>query len=501
MNNGKICISISAETSAELLKKFERAEATADVVELRFDGMRAAEVRLVFAALKPTKPVLFTYRPRSQGGNAPDAAVDRVGFWMSLFSECEVEKELMWLDNEIDFGTSLKWSGGHTSIRSFHDFSGVPDNLDAIYRDLEQLGNILKIAAAVENATHAIPLWKLLEHADENHDIIPIAMGEAGKWTRALSLAHGAFMTYASLESSSETAPGQISADDLINVFRVKELDRDTEAYGLIAGDTGYSVSPWMHNAAFKEREMNCVFVPFQTNNLDEFMRRMVMPETREVELNLRGFSVTNPHKKEIIRYLDRLDETAKKIGAVNTVKIENGKLLGYNTDAHGFITPLKKVLNTLKGKRVAIAGAGGAARACTYALKQEGADVTIYARKQRNAIAFAEEFDVKYGNATNSFRPGTVDILVNTTPLGTKGENENAAIVSGNQLSGIKLIYDLVYNPLETHLLFEARRAGIQAIGGLEMLVAQGAKQFEIWTGQPAPIQKMAAAVKKKLK
>lgn len=268
----------------------------------------------------------------------------------------------------------------------------------------------------------------------------------------------------------------------------------------MIAGDTSYSVSPWLHNAAFKEKEMNRVFVPFQTSDLDEFVRRMVMPETREVELNLRGFSVTNPHKKEIIRYLDRLDETAKKIGAVNTVMIENGKLLGYNTDAHGFIAPLKKVFNSLKGKRVAIAGAGGAARACTFALKQEGADVTIYARKPRNAVALAEEFDVKYGNATNSFRPGTVDILVNATPLGTKGENENAAIVSGNQLNGIKLIYDLVYNPLETRLLFEARRAGIQAIGGLEMLVAQAAKQFEIWTGQPAPIQKMTAAVKKKL-
>ncbi len=221
-------------------------------------------------------------------------------------------------------------------------------------------------------------------------------MGEAGKWTRILGLAHGAFMTYASLDAGSETAPGQVSAEDLIEVYRAKELNEQTEIYGIIGGNTSYSMSPYMHNAAFKSAKLNSVFVPLQVGNLDEFIARMVKPETREIELNFKGFSVTIPHKQNIIKHLDFVDETAKKIGAVNTVKIENGKLYGYNTDAEGFIEPLKNFYGDLKDAKVAIFGAGGAARACVFALTQENADVTIFARNAEKAESLAEEFKVQ---------------------------------------------------------------------------------------------------------
>src|SRR5262249_54836428 len=156
---------------------------------------------------------------------------------------------------------------------------------------------------------------------------------------RILGLAHGAYLTYASLESGSETAPGQISAEDMKNVFRVKELDESTDVYGIIAGDTSYTMSPYVHNAAFKAAGVNAVFVPLQVSDLDEFIRRMVRPETREIELNFKGFSVTNPHKQAIVRHLDFLYETARNTGAVNTISIENGKLYGHNTDADGFLS------------------------------------------------------------------------------------------------------------------------------------------------------------------
>src|SRR5262249_46574426 len=156
--------------------------------------------------------------------------------------------------------------------------------------------------------------------------VIPIAMGESGKWTRILGLAHGAFLTYASLETGKETASGQITVDEMHDVYRAKELDKTTEVFGIIAGNTGYTVSPVMQNAAFKAAELNAVFVPFQVKDLDEFMHRIVKPATREIELNLKGFSITNPHKQSIIPHLDEIDETAKTIGAVNTVKVEDGK-------------------------------------------------------------------------------------------------------------------------------------------------------------------------------
>ncbi|NOT47926.1 MAG: shikimate dehydrogenase, partial [Acidobacteria bacterium] len=306
------------------------------------------------------------------------------------------------------------------------------------------------------------------------------------------------FMTYASPETGSEAAPGQIPARDLIDVFRVKELDRETEVFGIVAGNSSYSISPWMHNAAFKTAGMNRVFIPLQVADLDEFIRRMVRKETREVELNFKGFSVTNPHKQTMLQYVDEIDETVAKIGAVNTVKIEDNKLFGYNTDAPGFILPLKKAVGDLKGSRVSVVGAGGAARACVYSLLNEGAEVTLLARDPKKASVLAEEFGIAVKEISDE-RFDT-DILVNTTPLGTKGDNENATIARAERLDGLKLVYDLVYNPLETLLIKEAAAVSVPAIGGLKMLIAQGARQFEIWTGAEAPVTEMTAAVKKKL-
>lgn len=504
MNNGKICISISTDSADILLSQLQQAEALADVVELRLDAMIPTEINTVFASVKPTKPLLFTYRPSSQGGNAPDAVNERAGFWMSLFTECEVERELMWFDNEMDFGTALKWPDGYVSVRSFHDFSGIPDRLNSVYDGIASFNQIIKIAAMVADASEAIPIWNLIDRArSESQQIIPIAMGESGKWTRILGLAHGAFMTYASLDAGTETAPGQISAADMIDVFRVKELDRETEVFGVVAGDASYSVSPGMQNAAFKAAGMNRVFVPLQVADLDEFISRMVKPQTREVELNFRGFSITNPHKQAIMRHLDEIDDTAAKIGAVNTVKIDGGKLYGYNTDAPGFVAPLKGAFGDLKGALVAIVGAGGAARACIYALKQEGADVTLFARDTNKAAVLAKEFGITLKEFQISNLRSDIsecDILVNATTLGTKGETQDTTIATAEQLKDVKLVYDLIYNPIDTLLIREANKAGVPAIGGLEMLIAQGAKQFEIWTGETAPLEAMSAAVKKKL-
>ncbi|MEO8042643.1 MAG: shikimate dehydrogenase, partial [Acidobacteriota bacterium] len=240
---------------------------------------------------------------------------------------------------------------------------------------------------------------------------------------------------------------------------------------------------------------------PMQVGDLDAFMRRMVAGATREIELHFKGFSVTNPHKKSIIRYLAEVDETARQIGAVNTVKIENGKLHGYNTDAPGFITPLTNTYSDLRGAHASVVGAGGAARACVYALKQAGVDVTILARDAAKGAAMAAEFDVRFEKPTTDSQPLTTDILVNATPLGTKGELEEDSIAVASELVGVQLVYDLVYNPAETKLIKEARTAGVKTLGGLDMLIAQGARQFEIWTGSDAPIDEMRSAINAHLK
>ncbi|MBC7899646.1 MAG: shikimate dehydrogenase [Saprospiraceae bacterium] len=503
MNNGNICVSVCTANGGELSGQIKKAEEFADVIEVRFDCMEPQDIVPSFALLDSVKPVLLTFRPKEHGGNADVNLPGRIGFWMTFVRDGVPDEEKIWFDNEPDLANILQWLPGCTVIRSFHDFSGVPDDLDALFDTLSAKGDVVKIACSVDTITNAIPIWKLLERARSEQKLyIPIAMGEAGKWTRILGLAHGAFMTYASLDAGSETAPGQITARDMADIYRVKELDENTGVYGIVGGNTGYSVSPFMHNAAFRSQKMNAVFVPLQVSDLDEFMLRMVKPDTREVELNFKGFSVTNPHKRSIMRHLDFIDETAAAIGAVNTVKIEDGKFYGYNTDAPGFIEPLINRFGDLKGARVAIFGAGGAARACIYALKQEGSDLTLIARDPQKAKKLSGEFDIRFHHLTTGRRlpASAFDIIVNATPLGTAGDLENESIVTAEQFNGVRLVYDLIYNPPETRLMREATAANVPVIGGLEMLIAQGARQFKIWTGLDAPLREMSGGVRSRL-
>ncbi len=502
MNNGKICVSVCAETGIEFIENIKQAAEFADVIELRFDCLQTNEIENAIENLpKIDKPYLATFRPKEQGGKRELSLGERLKFWESLL--WANKDKIFWVDFEFDMSFVVNLQKTLT-IASSHDFSGVPENLSATYEVFSITNaDVLKTAVQANDITDSIAVWKLLERAKkENKQIIPIAMGEAGKWTRILGLAHGAFMTYAALDAESETAPGQVSAGDLIEVYRVKELDENTEVYGILGGNTVYSMSPFVHNAAFKFHNLNAVFVPLQVQNLDAFMRRMVKPETREVELNFKGFSVTIPHKQNIIKHLDYLDETAEKIGAVNTVKIIDGKFYGYNTDAHGFVEPLLNSYGDLGGAKVAVLGAGGAARACVYALKEEGAEVTIFARDLAKAKLLADEFKVNSERfKVQNENYNEFDILVNTTPLGTKGELENQSIAVAGQIESVKLVYDLVYNPFQTRLMTEADKANVPKIGGMAMLIAQAMRQQKIWTGKDAPMRVMSRAILERLR
>jgi 3-dehydroquinate dehydratase / shikimate dehydrogenase len=519
MNNGKICVSVCAETADEFIENIKRAEKLADIIELRFDCLRKNELdkilsQLSFLRKNFEKPFLITFRPKEQGGKRElDFIRDRISFWFS----CSEIRDVDFVDIEFD----LFCDAGHNwklrelekpkYICSYHNFKRAYKKLNFLYErmadarleytETKRKADVIKIAVQPDDITDCLGVWELLTIARrENRQIIPIAMGEAGKWTRILGLAHGAFMTYAALDSESETAPGQISAKDLTEVYRVKELNEKTEVFGIIGGNTSYSMSPYIHNAAFKFHNLNSVFVPLQVKNLDEFMRRMVKPETREINLNFRGFAVTVPHKIEIMKYLDSIDETAEKIGAVNTISFIDGAMRGFNTDAEGFIQPLQNIFGDLNGADAAVIGAGGAARAVCYALKKAGANVTVYARNLQKAEKLKTDFEIKLENLSTTKKYGDFDILVNTTPLGTKGDLENQTPATAEQLEKLKLVYDLVYNPLQTKLMSEADKAQVPKISGLEMLITQAAAQQKIWTGLDAPIEEIRAVVSDKL-
>lgn len=492
MNNGRICIPVCARTAGETLREIRRAETLADVIEIRFDCLENGQTELLLAEIaksKIGKPLLATFRSPEQGGYGNACRAERLAFWNQDFSgfwAVDVEQDIA---SEISVDTM--------KIASFHDFERTPDNLEEICWSLAASGSdVVKIAVAAADVTDAISVWEL--NAGEK-PLIPIAMGEAGKWTRILGPAHGRLLTYASLDDGKGTADGQITAQEMLDIYRVKNLNKDTRVFGVIGDPVSSSLSPYMHNPAFSASNENAVFMHLQVTDLDQFLRRMVKAETSEVDLNFAGFSVTMPHKQAVMKYLDEIDPVAQKIGAVNTVKVDrDGRMTGYNTDAYGFLLPLKEHFGDLSKARAAVFGAGGASRACVYSLKEEGAKVTVFARDPKRAEALSRQFDVAVmPMSTFSDRSGTAcDLVVDTTPLGMKGPFENESLLTSDELLGVRFVFDLVTSPGDTPLITAAKQAGIPAMGGIEMLIAQGAKQFEIWTGHEAPIALMRAAV-----
>ena len=477
MSRSKICVPVCERDLNAVRHACERAAEWADLIELRLDCLATTPESLTEILQNVSRPVILTFRPSEQGGHRELSREERKRFWTTLAPRGED----IWWDVEGDLAQELSpdWS---RVIVSHHDFNGVPDDLNDIYSRLASTpAHVVKIAVQAQDIPDCLPVFELLSRAHrDGREIIAIAMGNAGIATRVFGPARGAFLTYGALGAESATAPGQLTARNLRSLYRIDQIDRDTIVCGLIGMPAMHSVSPQYHNSWFAAGGWNGVYLPFEVKDVDSFMSRMVHPRTRELDWNLRGLSVTAPHKQTVMKHLDWIDSTAREIGAVNTILVKEHDLSGFNTDAPGFISPLVEKLGPPNGLRAAIIGAGGAARAVIWALRQENANVTIFARDVSKAQPLAETFDV----ATQSLAAATFanyDLVVNTTPLGS-GAYVDQSPVTAEQLNGVRCVYDLIYNPAETKFLQEGRKAGCDTIGGLEMLVAQAQIQFEIW-------------------
>ncbi len=457
----RVCVPVCEKDLSAFKSSSERAIQWGDIVELRLDCLEAEDLSIAVSDLN--KPVILTFRPSEQGGYRNLSRDTRQNFWTTA-----IRGDAIWWDLEADLAEDVSpdWS---RTIVSHHDFSGVPPDLEKIYERLAQTpARIIKIAVQANEITDCIPVFRLLDRArSEGREIIAIAMGDAGIATRILGPSRGAFLTYGSLADDSATAPGQVNACKLRSLYNIDTIDEETIICGLVGRPVMHSVSPHIHNAALAYDNINGVYLPFEVADIDSFMKGMVHPRTRELDWNLRGLSVTAPHKQSVMKFLDWIEPDAKEIGAVNTIVVEKDRLLGYNTDATGFIEPLRRRIRPLRGRQVAIIGAGGAARAATWALEREGAKVTLFARDVSKVNVPCEPL------SSASF--DGYDLVVNATP---------GAPATQEQLRGAQWVYDLVYNPIETQLRKEAREAGCQTLGGLEMLIAQAKIQFELWTG-----------------
>jgi shikimate dehydrogenase len=260
--------------------------------------------------------------------------------------------------------------------------------------------------------------------------------------------------------------------------------------YGLFGNPIGHSLSPVMHNAAYQAMGLPAKYLPFQVSNAEEALRRI-----RDMEI--RGASVTLPFKTAMMAHLDEVDEDSRVIGAVNTLRVQEGKIRGTNTDWIGFNRSLKQHLD-MRGKTFAVMGSSGAARAAIFGIKKEGGNPLVLYRNPETGNALARDFDCPC-RPLSDLGDTEAHCLINATPVGMAPDAESTLARKG-ELARFEWVMDMVYNPLETVLLKEAQAAGCGVITGLPMLVFQGAEQIRIWTGREPPVEWMANAAKEEL-
>ena len=487
----KVCVAIIGTTAAEMIEKASAVVKESPFLEFRLDYLEkplAAMPRFKqFFEENTAATAIATCRRAALGGK----------FQGSIAAEVEVLAKaaasgFQLADIELETVESLKKADflqfretGIALIISHHDFAATKD-LDGIYARIAPYNpDFFKIVPTAKALVDNVTLIRFLERMNDHTNLIGICMGDAGIISRVLGVRAGSAFTFAAATPGEETGPGQIAARTLLETYRIDHVDAATKVYGVAGNPIRSSLSPIMMNTAFRRETVNAVYLALQTTKLSDLLKLVT-------EIPIQGVSITMPLKEEILPHLQQTDALSAKIGAVNTIRLLDGKLYGFNTDVAGIILPLEKRLS-LRGAKVLVLGAGGAARAAVFGLRDKGAEVFILNRTPETAQKLARQSGSKTIKK-DAVSKTAFDVILNATPVGMAG-NKTASLLEAKDLN-CKLVFDLVYNPLETPLIHMARKMGIPFITGIEMFIQQGARQFEIFTGKPAPEEEMFRVV-----
>ena len=475
MVRARLCATVTAETTAGL-RAARDAAAGADLVELRLDGVRDLDVAGALAGR--AGPVVATCRPVREGGRFAGSEEERRRILARAFA-----LGADWVD--------LEWSGGferlvadrrgRNVVLSMHDFEATPADLESRYRAMRATGaEVVKIAVRSRSAADVARLHRLGRGAGGEPAVL-VGMGPIGVPTRLLPAHFGSAWTYA----GDGVAPGQVPLADMIEVYRCHRASAATAVYGVAGAPVAHSLSPAMHNAGFAAAGIDAIYVPFEAAGAGDLMELARA-------LGVRGLSVTAPFKESILDHVGGVDPVGRRTGAVNTLRAEGGGWRGLNTDVAGFLEPLE-ARGGVDGLRCCVLGAGGAARSAAVGLAGRGGAVTVRARRPERAAEVAALAGGEAGALPPP--PGSWDLLVNATPVGTAPRVDDTPAPAA-ALAGGATVYDLVYNPPRTRLLRDAAAAGCRTIGGLDMLAAQAVRQFEWWCGaRPSPDVFLGAA------
>ncbi|MEM6393609.1 MAG: shikimate dehydrogenase [Planctomycetota bacterium] len=502
----KLAVPIWVHDAEGAIEGCEAAKlAGADLVELRIDsatGDVEALVRLVEAC---PLPCVVTCRPVWEGGAYDGDEAERLAVLERL---CGASPGPAYVDVEWKaWGRSagLREGLGETGyIASTHDFETRPSDLTRrVAAMAEDDGcRVIKAAWAARSVRDNLEALEIIR--GQAKPTIALCMGEAGLMSRVLAKKAGALLTFARLDDGSGTAPGQPTMAELKGLYRWDALKESTRVYGVIGWPVGHSKSPQLHNAGFDAKGYDGVYLPLPVAPSYEAFKATVAEFVDTPWLHFRGASVTIPHKENLLRFVKErggeIEALTRKIGAANTLTVrDDGSLYASNTDYAAALDAVADTLSTdragLSGLRVLVLGAGGAARAIVAGFADCGCSVTVVNRTAEKAQALAAAFGAEAG-AMEEAGEMESDVVVNCTPLGMYPEVEGCPLPEGASVlrPGV-VVFDTIYNPVETVLLKRAKAAGCATVSGLEMFVRQGAAQFELWTGEDAPLEVLRGA------
>lgn len=485
----RICIAMGFPDAEKLLMHAQReAEAGESFFEFRLDYLAEPEQGLAvirrMLEMHPQCHIIATCRRHQNQGRFNGSIEDQV-----RILDGAVNAGARAIDLEIESAESVAarldlFHGRALVVLSYHNYDGTP-TLDNVFRRMARIGaDAYKIVTTAKKPSDN---YRVLSLARSNPRVsfVMLAMGEMGFPTRALGPSFGALYTYAAPNAAEGTASGMVSARLLRHLYRVEKLSRAAKIYGVVADPVRHSISPAVHNRAFQARRLDAVYLPFLVHpqQLKDFF-------SLAANLPAAGFSVTIPHKQKILRYLDVVEPLSRRIGAVNTVWRKAGKWRGTNTDAEAVANTLSRHIRLAKST-VLLAGNGGAARSAAFALVDQGAKVSIVGRNPDRVRALAkicgaepllrEQIDARH-----------FDAFIHATPIGMYPKTEESFL---DGRIPADLVFDMVYNPMDTALIRHALDQRKTVVRGIDMFIEQAVHQFEIWTGETAPRAAMERA------
>lgn len=499
-----ICVTIGCGSHKRMIEEWQKlAEDNVKFVELRLDYLRK-EPQLY--RLLPNRPsaVLATVRRKSDGGNWRGSEEERIQLLRSLIAE-----GVEYVDLELDVAPKIPRFGKTKRVVSYHNMEETPADLDAIRNEaLAKCDpDIIKIAVTPKNIGDVFRLVDFLKRANSDRSkprTLALSMTEMGFFTRVLGKKWGCPYTYASFSSIRTIAPGLPYYKKMRDEYRYDEINADTSVFGVIGDPIQHSLSPVIHNRSYVEQGLNCVYLPFRVSKEDMFE---FVDKASEV-LDLKGLSVTIPHKMDIMKKLTQFDPAVETIGACNTVVVDGYNRYGYNTDYIAAVLSIETAMagrpvrsdeaSPLEGQSALVLGAGGAGKALAYGLHERGARVIIADRKMEEGERVARWLGCEF--CPWDEREGyVVQVLANCTPIGMF-PNVDESPMSLKSLRGGMIVFDAVYNPETTYLLRMAKEKECRVVSGVDMFVGQACFQFKLFTGKPASASFMRRVVRNAL-